>query len=102
MIKNEIFSSKDIPDEQHEEFINFYDDILEALTDVALKHHSKDDRIFLSALTLVHAGFLAIMVNELEGQIDEVDYLAKDIEVFRLNFTRFLTRLKEMRDQNEQ
>lgn len=95
MIRNDIISSRDMPDEFHQRFADLTDEIIDALTKVAESHGPEDGRMFLGALNLAYAGMLAVLMDGLGDQINREDYLETELQVFVRNFQGYEERLKK-------
>lgn len=93
MIRNEIVSSNDVPDEYHQHFSELTDEIIELLAKVAEK--AADPRIFLSAVSLSYSGLLAILLEQIEDVINREEYLKTEMEVFLKNVEVYTQKLKK-------
>ena len=85
MIENDIISSKDLPDEYHQQFFNLTHEISEALEKISANKEYKDPRLFLSAMSYTYASLLAIFMRDLGESIDPDKYLVRELEVIVKN-----------------
>lgn len=95
MIRNDIISSRDMPDEFHQKFADLTDEVIDALTKVAESHGPEDGRMFLGAINLAYAGMLAVFMESMGETIEREDYLERELEVFIRNFQGYEERIKK-------
>jgi len=86
MIHNEIISSKNLPDEYHQTIISLISDMFDSLHELSGKDEYGDPRLFLNALLIVHAEFLAVLIYSMRGEIDANEYVKNEMDGFLKNF----------------
>ncbi len=95
MIHNEMMSSKDMPDELHQVFITLVDEITQTMSDLGERNEGVGGRMFLSALCVVHAGMLAILMEKLGDKINREEYLSTELLAFVKNIDGFTEKRKK-------
>lgn len=95
MIHNEIITSKDVPDDYHQALNNLLIDMFDSLHILSGNPEYGDGRLFLSALSIVHAEFLAVLMHSLEGKIERKEYLKNEMAGFLKNFELISRRWEE-------
>ena len=94
MIHNEIISSKDLPDEYHQQFSNLTYEIADALERISTNKEYKDPRLFLSALSYVYSSMLALLMVEMGDSINPDKYCTKELEVVIKNVENLYMKYK--------
>lgn len=94
MIHNEMFSTNDLPDELHHVYFNLVNEIRDALYKIGMKKEYEDSRLFISALSFVHAAMLSGLIHQLGDDIDIEEYLRKEMEVLFKNIFVWLEKYK--------